>query len=93
MERKLAAILAADVSGSGRMMERDEEGILDALRTYREVVEGLTAAHRRHAFDRTGEATNRVPKVLPKINERNEAVPACGSDSTTASVSRDCAGQ
>jgi len=55
MERKLAAILAADVTGCGWMMERDEEGVLDALRSDREVVEGFTVAQRRRAFSGTAE--------------------------------------
>ena len=34
MERKLAAILAADVVGFSRMMEADESGILAALKAW-----------------------------------------------------------
>jgi adenylate cyclase len=45
MERKLAAILAADVAGYSRLMGADEEGTLTALRSHREVVDGLIAAH------------------------------------------------
>ncbi len=36
MERRLAAILAADVVGYSRLMREDEAGTLDALRTRRE---------------------------------------------------------
>lgn len=38
MERKLAAILAADVVGYSAMMEKDEEGTLTALREHRAAV-------------------------------------------------------
>jgi len=35
VERRLAAILAADVAGYSRLMEADEEGTLAALRAIR----------------------------------------------------------
>ncbi|MEM1201423.1 MAG: adenylate/guanylate cyclase domain-containing protein, partial [Pseudomonadota bacterium] len=47
MERRLAAILAADVVGYSRLVGADEEGTLLALKTLREeVIEPLIAAHR-----------------------------------------------
>lgn len=47
MERKLAAILAADVVGYSQMMARDEAGTLDALNALRaELFEPKIAAHR-----------------------------------------------
>ena len=46
-ERRLAAILAADVVGYSRLIERDERGTLERLRTCRkELVEPLLAEHR-----------------------------------------------
>jgi adenylate cyclase len=36
VERRLAAILAADVSGYSRLMGIDEEGTLAALKAYRQ---------------------------------------------------------
>jgi adenylate cyclase len=45
--RRLAAILAADVVGYSRLIERDERGTLERLRTHRkELVEPLLAEHR-----------------------------------------------
>ena len=41
MERRLAAILAADVVGYSRLMEADEEATARTLSTYREIIEGL----------------------------------------------------
>ncbi len=41
MERRLAAILAADVVGYSRLMEADEEATVRTLSTYREIIEGL----------------------------------------------------
>ena len=46
-ERRLAAILAADVVGYSRLMERDEAGTLERLKAHRkEFVEPLIAEHR-----------------------------------------------
>ena len=42
-ERKLAAILAADVVGYSRLMAADEESTVSRLRAYREVIDGLVA--------------------------------------------------
>jgi len=47
MERKLSAILAADLVGYSRLMEADEEGTLAALKSHRvEVIDPAIAAHR-----------------------------------------------
>jgi class 3 adenylate cyclase len=45
MERRLAATLAADVVGYSRLVRAYEEGTLRTLRAYREVIDGLVAAH------------------------------------------------
>ena len=41
VERRLAAIFAADVAGYSRFMEQDEVGTLLALTTHREALDGL----------------------------------------------------
>ena len=47
VERRLAAILAADVVGYSRLMERDEQGTLDRLKAHRrEFIDPLIAEHR-----------------------------------------------
>ena len=47
IERRLAAILAADVAGYSRLIGRDEEGTLSALRALRrELIDPAIAAHR-----------------------------------------------
>jgi adenylate cyclase len=47
VERRLVAILAADVVGYSRLMERDETGTLERLKAHRrELLEPLVAAHR-----------------------------------------------
>ncbi len=56
MQRKLAAILAADVVGYSRLMETDEAGTLAALKSRRKtVLEPLVARHRGRVFKVTGD--------------------------------------
>ncbi len=47
MERKLAAILAADVVGCSRLMEIDEAETLGALNSHRQALTDPTIAERR----------------------------------------------
>ena len=44
IERKLAAIFAADVAGYSRLMGQDEAGIMRALTAHREVTDRLIAS-------------------------------------------------
>jgi adenylate cyclase len=85
MERKLAAIFAADVAGYSRLMGADEEGTLNALRSHREVVDGLIAAHRGRVFNSAGDSVvaefpSAVEAILcavelqQEIGRRNEPV-------------------
>jgi len=86
MERKLAAILAADVVGYSRLMGSDEDGTLEALRSHREVVDALVAGHRGRVFNSAGdsvvaefpsavEASLCAVEIQQEIARRNEPVP------------------
>ena len=56
MERKLAAILAADVVGYSRLMELDEAGTFERLKAHRiELVEPAIAAHHGSIFKLMGD--------------------------------------
>ena len=56
MERRLSAILAADVVGYTRMMGADEAGTLDALKAMRaEVVDPKVAEHQGRVVKQTGD--------------------------------------
>ena len=56
MERRLAAILVADVAGYSGMMERDEAGTFARLRSHRtELIEPTVAQHRGRIFKLTGD--------------------------------------
>ena len=56
MERKLAAILSADVVGYSRLMGADEDTTLEALRSHREVVDTLIGSHRGRVFNSAGDS-------------------------------------
>ena len=45
VERRLAAIFAADVAGYSRLVSQDEAGTLRALAAAREIMDGLIAEH------------------------------------------------
>jgi adenylate cyclase len=56
VERRLAAILCADVAGYSRLMGADEEGTLAALRAHRrEVIDPLLASHQGRIVKSTGD--------------------------------------
>jgi class 3 adenylate cyclase/pimeloyl-ACP methyl ester carboxylesterase len=56
VERRLAAILAADVVGYTRLMSRDEEGTHTILKTYRRaVIDPKISAHRGRIVKNTGD--------------------------------------
>jgi class 3 adenylate cyclase len=56
IQRRLAAILAADVVGYSRLMERDEAGTLAALKARRrDVLVPLVAKHHGRVFKVTGD--------------------------------------
>ena len=88
VERRLAAILAADVVGYSRLMGADEEGTLAALKAYRrELVDPKIAEHRGRIVKTTGdgvlvEFASAVDAVRCAIElqyamaERNAAIPA-----------------
>ena len=84
VERRLAAILAADVAGYSRLMGFDEVGTLKALKSHRkEVVDPAIAAHNGRIVKTTGDgmlvefpsvvdAVTCAVAVQSKMAERNE---------------------
>ena len=87
VERKLAAILAADVSGYSRMMEVDEAGTLARMKAHiGEVVRPRIAAHRGNIVKTTGdgllaefasvvEAVESAVEIQRSMAERNTGEP------------------
>ena len=89
MERRLAAILAADVQGYSRLTELNEEASTATLRMYRAVVEESISAHKGHVFSSAGdgvvaefpsivEAIRCAVEIQNEIAERNVSVPDDG---------------
>ena len=56
VERKLAAIFAADIAGYSRLMARDEVGTLARLKSCRAIVDALIASHRGRIFNTAGDS-------------------------------------
>ena len=86
MERRLTAILAADVEGYSHLTGLNEEASTATLRMCRAVVEELISAHRGHVFSSAGdgvvaefpsvvEAIRCAVEIQNEIAERNVAVP------------------
>ena len=86
MERRLAAILAADVQGYSRHTERNEEASTATLRLYNTVVEEAISAHKGHIFSSAGdgvvaefpsivEAIRCALEIQNEVAERNKSVP------------------
>jgi len=55
MERKLTAILSADVEGYSRLMGEDEEATIRTLTSYRDAMELLIRMHRGRVVDSPGD--------------------------------------
>jgi len=56
LDRKLAAILSADVVGYSRLVASDEEGTVRRLRAYREVIDDQIASHHGRVFGTAGDS-------------------------------------
>jgi adenylate cyclase len=88
VERRLAAILAADVAGYSRLIGADEEGTLARLKAHRrELIDPKIAEHRGRIVKTTGDgflveyasvvdALRCANEIQTAMTERNAAVPA-----------------
>lgn len=89
MERRLAAILCADVVGFSRLVGADEEGALRRLAACRDLIETLVAAHHGRIFGGAGdsvivefaspvEATRCAIAIQAECAARNAGLPEGG---------------
>ena len=85
-QRKLIAILSADVKGYSRMMQDDEDSTIRTLTTYRSVISNLIQKFRGHVVDATGDnmlaeftsvvdAVNCAVEIQRELAERNADLP------------------
>src|ERR1700739_2524506 len=56
IERRLAAILSADVEGYSRLMHGDEEATMATLSAHRAVIDGLIGRHRGRIANTAGDS-------------------------------------
>src|SRR5438270_3974468 len=86
VQRRMAAILAADVVGYSRLMGKDEEGTLATLKLYRKVIDELIAHHEGRIFGSAGdsviaefaspvEAVRCATEIQLQIDKRNADLP------------------
>lgn len=86
IQRRIAAILAADVVGYSRLIGKDEAVTLATLKAYREVIDGLIAIHTGRVFGSAGdsviaefaspvEAVRCATEIQLEINNRNAELP------------------
>jgi adenylate cyclase len=86
MERKLAAILAADVAGYSRLMAEDEEATLATLRAWRAITDHLICENGGRVFGGAGDSlVAEFPSVLKatccaveiqrELGDRNQSFP------------------
>src|ERR1700738_3012739 len=88
MQRRLAAVLAADVAGYSRLMGIDEMGTLTSLKSHRrEVVDSGIAEHRGRIVKTTGDgmlvefasavdAAGCAVEIQRAMVDRNAAIPS-----------------
>ncbi len=98
VERRLAAILAADVAGYSRLMGVDEEGTLAALKAdRREIIDPKIAEHRGRIVKTTGDgalvefasavdAVRCAMEIQRAMAERNAAVASASMSVTSSSM-------
>ncbi len=86
VERRLAAILCADVVGYSRLMEADEEATIRSLSACRQVIDKLVANHHGRVFGSAGdsviaefaspvEAVSCAADIQRELEERNADLP------------------
>jgi TolB-like protein/class 3 adenylate cyclase len=68
MERRLAAIFAADVEGYSRMMSEDEVGTMETLTSHRTILDSVIAEHRGRIANTAGDSVlAEFPSVVDAV--------------------------
>ena len=81
VERRLAAIFAADVAGYSRLMERDEVGTLRTLTAHRQIMDRLITEHGGRIANTAGDS------VLAEFSSAVDAV-HCAVDAAGVRLSQ-----
>ena len=81
VERRLAAIFAADVAGYSRLMERDEVGTLRTLTAHRQIMDRLIAEHGGRIANTAGDSVlAEFPSAVDAVQCAVESRGACPGD-------------
>src|SRR5207237_2402693 len=90
VERRLAAILAADVAGYSRLIEADEEGTLGRLKALRAgVIDPKIAAHRGRIVKTTGDGLLvEFPSVIDALRCADEMQTTLAKDNAAVPPDR-----
>src|SRR5215831_8239270 len=84
MERKLTAILCADVHGYSRLMGADEEATLRTLSSYRKIIDGLVEEHHGRFVTSAGDSVlAEFASVVAAVNCAVEIQNALKTDNAT----------
>src|SRR5262245_4937944 len=86
VQRRMAAILAADASGYSRLIGRDEESTLATLRAHRQIIDRLIAQYGGRVFGSAGdsviaefaspvEAVRCATEIQLEVDRRNAGLP------------------
>jgi adenylate cyclase len=89
LERKLTAILCADVYGYSRLMGQDEEATLRTLSTYRKVIDSLIESHRGRFVNSAGDSVlAEFASVVEALNCAVEIQTALWAENTELPLER-----
>jgi adenylate cyclase len=89
VERKLAAILSADVVGYSRLMAEDEQGTIRTLTGYREEIAMLVRQHRGRVVDSPGDnLLAEFPTALDAVQAAVEIQRVIGARNADLSAER-----
>src|SRR5438874_10376233 len=86
VDRKLAAIFAADVEGYSRLMGIDEVGTLRTLTAYRNIIDALIAQDRGRIFNTAGDSViAEFPSVVDAVQCAVEVQRVLGEENSKRS--------
>src|SRR3954470_10926296 len=89
VERRLAAIFAADVAGYARLINHDEVGTLRTLAAHRQIMDGLIAAHGGRIANTAGDSVlAEFPSAVDAVRCATEAQAALAKANATLPENR-----
>jgi class 3 adenylate cyclase len=85
VERKLTAILCADVQGYSRLMGEDQEATLRCLSAHREIIDGLIEQHHGRFINSAGDSVlAEFASVVNAVQARSRSRPRSSQKTATS---------